>query len=265
MAPAGSAASFPPEGARAPLTTPSETGSSPLRESEPGGPASRRAVLAGERLTKAYDCGHPDRLAPRGVDLAIEPEEMAAIMGPSGCGKSTLLRVLGGLDVPTSGSVFLCGERFDDLSEGRRAVLRRWQIGYVFQFFNLVGNLSVADNVVLPMLLVGRSRREARARRDDLLGRLGLADHAAKAPRSSRAASSSESPWRAPSPTSPRFCWRTADRQSRPRRQCGGRGAVARVPRGGPDHRARHHDEGVAAAAERLVRMEDGRIVGEER
>ena len=266
MAPVGRAESVPQETARNAMATPSKTTSSPAREPDPDDPGSRPPVLAGERLTKAYDPRHPERLALREVDLAVGPGEMVAIMGPSGCGKSTLLHVLGGLDVPTSGSVFLRGDRFDDLSEGRRAVLRRREIGYVFQFFNLVANLSVADNVELPMLLVGRSRREARARRDELLGRLGLAGHAAKAPAElsggeqqrvalARALANEPTALLADEPTG------NLDRAASAEvvallREC---------------HEAAQtillvtHDEGVAAAAERLVRMEDGRVVGEER
>jgi len=140
------------------------------------------ALLEGQALTKAYDPAHPERLALRGVDLVIEPGEMVAIMGPSGCGKSTLLHLLGGLDVPTGGAVFLGGRRLDTLSEAKRALLRRREVGYVFQFFNLIANLSVADNVELPLLLVGRSPAQARARREELLGRLGLGDHAGRSP-----------------------------------------------------------------------------------
>src|SRR5512138_946114 len=120
--------------------------------------------------------------ALRGVDVRVEAGEFLAIMGPSGCGKSTLLHLLGGLDVPTSGTVSLDGERFDNLSEAKRAILRRQRVGYVFQFFNLISNLTVADNVELPMLLVGSTRRAARRRREELLGRLGVGAFASRPP-----------------------------------------------------------------------------------
>ncbi len=140
------------------------------------------AVVACAGITKGYDRLRPEVLAVRGVDLAVAPGEMVTIMGPSGCGKSTLLHLLGGLDVPTSGQVLLEGRRFDDLSEARRAIVRRTHVGYVFQFFNLITNLTVADNVELPMLLGGRSPRDARVRRSALLERLGVAEHAGKSP-----------------------------------------------------------------------------------
>ena len=140
------------------------------------------ALLRSVGVTKAYDPSRPAVLALRGVDLAVEAGEMVAIMGPSGCGKSTLLHLFGGLDVPTTGQVFLGGERVDILSEARRAVLRRRHVGYVFQFFNLIANLSVADNVELPMLLAGRRPEDARRRREHLLERLGVAAYASRSP-----------------------------------------------------------------------------------
>lgn len=141
-----------------------------------------RALVRCTAVTKCYQPDQPHVLALRGVDMSVLPGELVAIMGPSGCGKSTLLHLIGGLDTPTSGEVEVTGERIDQLSETRRAVLRRRHIGYVFQFFNLIANLSVADNVELPMLLVGQPTAAARARRDELLAGLGLTEHASKAP-----------------------------------------------------------------------------------
>jgi putative ABC transport system ATP-binding protein len=140
------------------------------------------SVLLTETLSKTYAADGVDVQAVRDVDLAVAPGEFVSIMGPSGCGKSTLLHLLGGLDRPTSGSVWLQGERVDELSEKAWALLRRQRIGFVFQFFNLIGNLTVADNVELPALLAGASPRQARARRAELLGELGIDALAGKVP-----------------------------------------------------------------------------------
>lgn len=131
-------------------------------------------ALRASGLAKTYASDGVEVLALRGVDLTVGAGEFVAIMGPSGSGKSTLLHLLGGLDRPTAGSVELGARRVERLSETEWAVLRRAEVGYVFQFFNLVGNLTVAENVELPALLVGTEQAEARARRERLLDRLGV-------------------------------------------------------------------------------------------
>jgi putative ABC transport system ATP-binding protein len=135
-------------------------------------------VLRAEGLAKTYSGDGIDVLALRGVDLEIGNGEFVAVMGPSGCGKSTLLHLLGGLDRPTAGSIELAGRRVESLSEADWAVLRRRELGFVFQFFNLVGTLTVAENVELPARLVGDSPADARRRREELLERLGVSARA---------------------------------------------------------------------------------------
>src|SRR6266496_824237 len=139
-------------------------------------------VLEAKNLAKTYETGGAKVPGLRGVDISIERGEFVAIMGPSGCGKSTLLNLLGGLDRPTAGEVWLDGARIDGLSGTDLARLRRRKIGFVFQFFNLVPTLTVVENVELPLLLVGRRRREARRSANELLSDLGIADKHGTAP-----------------------------------------------------------------------------------
>jgi putative ABC transport system ATP-binding protein len=117
-----------------------------------------------------------------GVDLDIAAGETVAVMGPSGCGKSTLLHLLGGLDRPSAGELQLAGQRIDQMGEKALARLRRDAIGFVFQAFHLMDELTAAENVELPALLAGRSPRAARRRAAGLLEQVGLADHAAFLP-----------------------------------------------------------------------------------
>lgn len=109
-----------------------------------------------------------------GVDLAIDPGELVAILGPSGSGKSTLLGLLAGLDRPSSGEVRIDGERIDTLSEDELALVRRRKIGFVFQSFQLLGNLTALENVLLPLELARAPHARERAR--ELLETVGLAD-----------------------------------------------------------------------------------------
>ena len=117
-----------------------------------------------------------------GVDLTVEAGEFVSVMGPSGCGKSTLLHLLGGLDRPTGGEIHFAGRRVDGLGESEWAKVRRKQVGFVFQAYNLVDDLSVRDNLELPAVLAGASPKHARARADNLLERLGVAARANAAP-----------------------------------------------------------------------------------
>ncbi len=112
------------------------------------------------------------------VDLDVAAGETVAVMGPSGCGKSTLLHLLGGLDRPSGGALWLDGHRIDQLGEKALARLRRDAIGFVFQAFHLMDELTAAENIELPALLAGRSPRAARRQALGLLDQVGLADRA---------------------------------------------------------------------------------------
>ena len=112
----------------------------------------------------------------RGLEFEIEPGEFVCIMGPSGSGKSTLLHMVSGLDRPSAGSVHLDGRDLAQLSERERTLLRRQQIGYVFQFFNLMPNLTVAENVGLPIAIAGKQPSSRAGELDALAERLGIED-----------------------------------------------------------------------------------------
>src|SRR5215475_3257784 len=221
------------------------------------------AVVAARGLMKTYAANGVPVRAVDGVDLVVEAGETVSVMGPSGCGKSTLLHLLGGLERPEAGEIVLDGRRVDGLSETAWAVLRRRTIGFVFQAFNLVDELTAVENVELPALLVGTPGRRARRRALELMEGLGVAGRAGHLP----------------------------DRLSGGERQ---RVAVARAlvnepllimadePTGNLDSRSTGemlrlfadlrargqsllvvtHDARVASAADRLLTMRDGAVIG---
>jgi putative ABC transport system ATP-binding protein len=117
-----------------------------------------------------------------GLSLEIRAGEAVAVMGPSGCGKSTLLNLVAGLDRPTGGTIRVYGDELNDLDEKGLALYRRRRIGMIFQFFNLLDDLTALDNVALAAQLTGVPAKHARKRALELLGDLGVADHAAKYP-----------------------------------------------------------------------------------
>jgi putative ABC transport system ATP-binding protein len=131
-----------------------------------------------ERVTKQYDHLRTDGSpAVAEVSLSVGEGEAVAIIGPSGSGKSTLLNLIAGLDRPTSGAVRVGGQRVDTLTESRMARFRRQHIGIIFQFFNLLEDMTVIDNVLLPAQLAGQPRPQARARAGELLARLRIAQY----------------------------------------------------------------------------------------
>jgi putative ABC transport system ATP-binding protein len=140
------------------------------------------SLMRARRVRKQYGSGDGLVRALDEVDLDVAQGEALAIMGPSGCGKSTLLHLMGGLDRPSSGELWLGRQRIDQLSERGLAQLRRHEIGFVFQAFHLMDELTAQENVELPALLAGRSPREARRRASELLDQVGLAARASHLP-----------------------------------------------------------------------------------
>ena len=141
----------------------------------------KRMVLDAIALRKRYRRGDAEVTAVAGVSLALEAGTFAAVVGPSGCGKSTLLHLCGGMDRPTAGEVRLGGRPLAALDDDALTRLRREQVGFVFQFFNLLPTLTVAENVALPLLLAGRAPAAALARAGEWAERVGVShrlDHA---------------------------------------------------------------------------------------
>ncbi|OKI65589.1 ABC transporter ATP-binding protein [Micromonospora sp. CB01531] len=140
------------------------------------------ALLKARGVSRRYGWGSALVRAVDEIDLEVPAGQTLAIMGPSGCGKSTLLHLLGGLQRPTDGEIWLAEHRIDTMSERALARLRRHHIGFVFQSFHLMDELTAVENVELAALLAGQSPRRARQRALHLLDRVGLADRARHLP-----------------------------------------------------------------------------------
>ena len=137
-------------------------------------------VLAAADLTRQYGEGDSAVHALRGVSLEIPHGQFAAVMGPSGSGKSTLMHILAGLDVPTSGDVWIGGEKITDMDDDELTLLRRRSIGFIFQFFNLLPMLTAQQNVVLPLSIAGEDVDSEWV--DEVMEKVGLADRRSHRP-----------------------------------------------------------------------------------
>lgn len=223
-----------------------------------------RPLLTLRALTRTYRAGDVEVRALDGVDLTVARGEFVAVMGPSGCGKSTLLHLIGGLDRPTSGEMELNGKRVDGLSETRWAVLRRRAVGYVFQQFNLLASLTAASNVELPALLAGHSSAEATRRRERLFAALALGDRAQHLPARLSGGQQQRVAIARALINEPELL--LADEPTGNLDTASARDVMALIA-----ERHRHgqtvvlvtHDARIAATADRVVRMRDGRIVSE--
>jgi putative ABC transport system ATP-binding protein len=131
-------------------------------------------LLVADRVRKTYPGGDSPVEAVRDISLSVEPGEFVAIVGPSGCGKSTFLHLCGGMDRPTSGSIALEGRRLDALDDEALTRVRRERVGFVFQFFNLLPTLTLAENIALPLLLAGVRSEPAEQRARVLADKVGI-------------------------------------------------------------------------------------------
>ena len=224
------------------------------------------SLLSAHGLRRDYGAGEALVRAVNGIDLDVTGGETVAVMGPSGCGKSTLLYLLGGLERPSAGELRLAGHRMDQMSEKSLARLRRTAIGFVFQAFHLVEELTAAENVELPALLAGRSPRAARARAAELLEQVGMSNRAQHLPSAlsggqrqrvaiARALSNDPEIVLADEPTGNLDSAATLE--------------VLRLldglRAGGQTLVIVTHDERIAATADRLISMRDGAFVEETR
>ncbi len=223
-------------------------------------------VLRTRGLQMQYGQGAGLVRALDGVDLDVARGEALAVMGPSGCGKSTLLHLLGGLERPSAGEIWLDDRRIDRLSERSLARLRRHAVGFVFQAFHLMDELTAVENVELPALLAGRSPRAARSRATELLDQVGLTDRAEHLPSAlsggqrqrvaiARALSNEPLVVLADEPTGNLDSAATRDVLR----------LLDRLRAGGQTLAIVTHDSRIAATADRLVSMRDGAFVEETR
>jgi len=127
-----------------------------------------------DNVTKTYRQGRTPVPALAGISLDVAEGQFLSVMGASGSGKSTMLHLIGGLDVPDSGSISVGGQELSRMSDDDLTIFRRRKIGFVFQFFNLLPTLTAEENVALPLLLDGKSMRDARPKVEGLLDRVGL-------------------------------------------------------------------------------------------
>lgn len=146
-------------------------------------PIIETAAVEGRHIVKNFRLGDTVTEVLRDVSLRVMPGEFVSIMGPSGSGKSTLLYILGGLDTPTGGRVLLNGTDISSFGDQKMSSLRRRNIGFVFQFYNLIPNLNVEENIMLPLLLDGQKMERCKDRLDRILEMVGLSDRRRHTPR----------------------------------------------------------------------------------
>ena len=146
-------------------------------------PVIETAAVEGRHIVKNFRLGDTVTEVLKDVSLRVMPGEFVSIMGPSGSGKSTLLYILGGLDTPTGGRVLLNGTDISSFGDEKMSVLRRRNIGFVFQFYNLIPNLNVEENIMLPLLMDGQKMERCTDRLDQILEMVGLSDRRRHTPR----------------------------------------------------------------------------------
>ena len=223
-------------------------------------------MIEARGVTKVYRQGRREVHSLRGVSLRIEAGEFVTIMGPSGSGKSTLLYLLGGLDTPTSGQVLFGGRDLGTLPDRDRSVLRRREIGFVFQFFNLLPNLTAEENVALPLMLAGGARDRSLGLAREALERLDLWGRAGYFPEELSGGAMQRVAIARALVTGPELV--LCDEPTGSLDSAASR-AVLKLLRTLPEPGRRSivmvtHDPQAAASGDRLIRIRDGRVDAEE-
>lgn len=142
-----------------------------------------KIAIEGRNIVKDFTIGGTTTSVLKNMSLKVRQGEFVSIMGQSGSGKSTLLYILGGLDAPTSGSVYMNGMNLSQLDDEKMSRIRRQKIGFVFQFYNLIPNLNVEENIMLPLLLDGKRMKDYDKQLKDILEVVGLSDRRKHTPR----------------------------------------------------------------------------------
>lgn len=221
-------------------------------------------ILRCENLRKIYGEGNAQVNALDDVSFTVEKGEFVSIIGPSGSGKSTLLHILGGVDKPTSGKVYIGGTDIHSLKESQLAIFRRRQIGLVYQFYNLMPVLNVDENIVLPHLLDGRELDEERL--DDIVENLGLADRRKNLPNQLSGGQQQRVSIGRALYTHPAIL--LADEPTGNLDRKNGEEIIRLLKESNRKHKQTliliTHDESIALQADRMLYLEDGKIVRDE-
>jgi len=140
-------------------------------------------IVEAVNLCKTFKLGNDEVTVLNNINLTIQPGEFVSIMGPSGSGKSTLLYLIGGLDKPTSGSIKINGQELSAMKDQQESIMRRRNLGFIFQFYNLIPNLNVEENIMLPILLDGGRLKDERYKLEQILDEVELSDRRYHTPR----------------------------------------------------------------------------------
>ncbi len=224
-------------------------------------------IVEAEHVVKTYETGDVEVQALRGVSLRVARGEMVAIMGPSGCGKTTLLNCLSGLDTIDSGIIRIAGTDINTMSDNAKTTFRARQMGFVFQFYNLLPVLSAVENVELPLVVSGVGAKAARQRALEALAQVGLAGWAGHRPAQLSGGQRQRVTIARALVNDPAIVW--ADEPTGDLDSTTADEIMTLMEQLNAEHQQTFvivtHDSSIGARCHRIIRMRDGEIVGEER